>query len=214
MIRGGYGRSFGAVTTVTGSTHQRGFTQTFGVPDQGTNGILPNDPQPGFPDYPIPPFIDPSFANKDNIPWWQGKEATRLPEQNFWNLSIQRQFSGSTVLEVSYNALVGSHLQTQLLNVDQVDPKYLTQYGNTLLNSSGELSGRDCSRVQSPYPTFTVGTCPALDACWGSGATVARALRPSCSSPGWTPTEVAATIAGTPAITPASSAWNAGRAKG
>ena len=26
VIRGGYGRSFGAVTTVTGSTHQRGFT--------------------------------------------------------------------------------------------------------------------------------------------------------------------------------------------
>ena len=68
VIRGGYGRSFGAVTTVTGSTHQRGFTQTFGVPDQGTNGILPNMIlNQGYPNYPIPPFIDPSFANKDNI---------------------------------------------------------------------------------------------------------------------------------------------------
>ena len=179
VIRGGYGRSFGAVTTVSGSTHQRGFTQTYGVPDQGTNGILPNMIlSQGFPNYPIPPFIDPSFANKDNIPWWQGREATRLPEQNFWNLSIQRQFSGSTVLEVSYNALIGSHLQTQLLNIDQLDPKYLTQYGNTLLNSLVTSPAAVAAGFKSPYPTFADNCTNALDACWGSGATVARALRP------------------------------------
>ena len=92
VVRTSYGRSFGAVTTVTGSTHQRGFTQTYGVPDQGTNGVQPNlILKNGFPTYPIPPFIDPSFANKDNIPWWQGKEATRLPEQN----SGTSRFSGN-----------------------------------------------------------------------------------------------------------------------
>ena len=49
------------------------------MPDQGTNGILPNMIlNQGFPNYPIPPFIDPSFANKDNIPWWQGRET--LPQ--------------------------------------------------------------------------------------------------------------------------------------
>jgi hypothetical protein len=179
VIRGGYGRSFGAVTTVTGSTHQRGFTATPPVPDLQTNGILPNMIlSQGFPSYAIPPFIDPSFANKDNIPWWQGREATRLPEQNFWNLSIQRQFSGSTVLEVSYNALIGSHLQTQLLNVDQVDPKYLTQYGNTLLNSLVNSPAAIAAGFKSPYPTFTDNCSPVQDACWGPGATVARALRP------------------------------------
>jgi hypothetical protein len=179
VIRTAYGRSFGAVTTVTGSTHQQGFTQTFGVPDQGTNGILPNMILgQGFPNYPIPPFIDPSFANKANMPWWQGQEATRLPEQNFWNLSIQRQLSNATVLEVSYNALIGSHLQTQLLNVDQVDPKYLGQYGQSLMNSLITAPAAVAAGFKSPYPTFTLGTCPALQACWGSGATVARSLRP------------------------------------
>ena len=179
VIRAAYGRSFGAVTTVTGSAHQRGFTQTYGVPDQGTNGVLPNMVlNQGFPNYPIPPFIDPSFANKDNIPWWQGQEATRLPEQNFWNVSIQRQISNATVLEVSYNALIGSHLQTQLLNIDQVNPKYLSQYGQTLMSSLVTSPAAVAAGFKSPYPSFTVGTCPAQDACWGSGATVARSLRP------------------------------------
>ena len=132
----------------------------------------------GYPTYPIPPFIDPSFANKDSIPWWQGQEATRLPEQNFWNFSIQRQLSSATVLELSYNALVGSHLQTQLLNVNQVDPKYLAQYGQTLMNSLVTAPAAVAAGFKSPYPSFTTATCPAQDACWGSGATVGRSLRP------------------------------------
>lgn len=179
VIRTSYGRSFGAVTTVSGSTHQRGFTQTYGVPDNGTNGVLPNMIlKEGFPNYPVPPFIDPSFANKDNIPWWQGREATRLPEQNFWNLSIQRQLGSTAVLEVSYNALIGSHLQAQLLNFDQVNPKYLGQYGFALMNSLITSPAAVAAGFKSPYPTFTNTSGPALDAWWGSGATVARSLRP------------------------------------
>jgi outer membrane receptor protein involved in Fe transport len=179
VIRTSYGRSFGAVTTVTGSTHQRGFTQTFGVPDNGTNGILPNMIlSAGFPSYPVPPFIDPSFANKDNIPWWQGHEATRLPEQNFWNFSIQRQLSSSMILEASYNAVIGSHLQSQLLNYDQVNPADLTQYGFKLMNSLITSPAAVAAGFASPYPTFTDKSCPAQSACWGSGATVARSLRP------------------------------------
>ena len=179
VLRASYGRSFGAVTTVTGSTHQRGFTQTYGVPDNGSNGVLPNlILKDGFPQYPVPPFIDPAFANKDNIPWWQGQEATRLPESNFWNLSIQRQLSSGMVLDLSYNALVGSHLQTQLLNYDQVNPKLLTQNGFALLNSLVSSPAAVAAGFKSPYPSFTTATCPAQDACWGGGATVARSLRP------------------------------------
>jgi hypothetical protein len=171
VIRGGYGRSFAAITTVTGSTHQRGFTQTYGIPDNGTNGVLPNAIlKDGFPSYPIPPFIDPSFANKDNIPWWQGQEATRPPENNAWNLSVQRQFGSNMVMEVSYNALIGSHLQTQLLNIDQVDPKYLAQYGAALLTTRIDNPAVVATGVKAPYPTFIQD--------WAGGATLSRALRP------------------------------------
>lgn len=179
VIRASIGRSYGAVTTVTGSTHQRGFTQTYGVPDNGSNGVIPNMIlKDGFPNYPVPPFIDPSFANKDNIPWWQGQEATHLPTSDFWNLSIQRQINASTIVETSYNATIGSHLQSQLLNVDQVNPKFLDQYGYALMNSLVTSPAAVAAGFKSPYPTFTVGTCPAQDACWGGGATVARSLRP------------------------------------
>lgn len=179
VIRSSYGRSFGAIQTVSGSTHQRGFTQTYSVPGNGTNGIIPNMIlRDGFPQYPVPPFIDPSFANKDNIPWWQGKEATRAPETNFWNLSIQRQMSQSSVLEIGYNANVGSHLQTQLLNYNQVNPAALDRYGFATLNSLVGSAAANAAGIGSPYPTFTVGTCPAQDACWGSGAIAGRALRP------------------------------------
>ena len=105
--------------------------------------------------------------------------------------------------------------QTQLLNIDQVDPEVPHAIRQHPAEQPGELSGRECSRVQESLPDLTVGTCPALDACWGSGATVARCFGVlSRSSPGWTPTEVAATTAGTRAIMPVSSACNAGRAKG
>src|SRR5712692_4804633 len=171
VIRASYGRSFAAITTVTGSTHQRGFTQTYGIPDNGSVGVLPNAIlKDGFPSYPIPPFIDPSFANKDNIPWWQGEEATRPPENNAWNFSVQRQLSSSMVLEASYNGLVGSHLQSQLLNYNQVDPKYLAQYGGALLSGQFDNPAVAAAGIRAPYPTFVQD--------WGSGTAAGRALRP------------------------------------
>ncbi len=171
VIRAGYGRSFAAITTVTGSTHQRGFTQTYSIPDNGTAGVLPNAIlKDGFPSYPIPPFIDPSFANKDNIPWWQGREATRPPENNSWNLSIQHQLSSASLVEVSYNAMIGSHLQSQLLNYDQVNPAFLAKYGQALLTLPFDSPAAIAAGITAPYANFKNE--------WGSGATVGRALRP------------------------------------
>ena len=151
VIRGGYALSYGAITTVSGSTHQRGFTQTYTAP-QGSGGITPAFTlDGGFPAYPIPPFINPSFANGDNIPWWQGKEATRPPEFNNFNLSLQRQIGSSMVVEASYNGVMGSHLQTQLLNYDQVPTRYLTAFGTV------EQSTRFLTAGSAPlWPTNTV----------------------------------------------------------
>jgi hypothetical protein len=82
------------------------------------------------------------------------------------------------VVDVSYNALIGSHLQSQLLNVDQTNPAFLTQYGNTVLNSLVTSPTAIAAGFGSPYPTFALSTCTPQQACWGSGATVGRALRP------------------------------------
>src|SRR5204862_7405295 len=70
VIRGSYARAFGAITTVTGSSHNRRFTQVLGFSNT-SNGVQPTFLlNQGLPDWPRPPFVDPSFANKDNIPWW------------------------------------------------------------------------------------------------------------------------------------------------
>jgi Carboxypeptidase regulatory-like domain len=177
VIRGSYALSYGAITTVTGSTHQRGFTQTYSAP-QGSGGIQPGFIlSQGFPAYPIPPFIDPSFANGDNIPWWQGSEATHPPAFNNFNLSLQRQLGSSMVVEASYNAVIGSHLQSQLLNYDQVPSKYLTAFG-TIDQSTAVLNSRIGSALANSWGI--VEPYPGFNAYWNAhgGATVKQALRP------------------------------------
>jgi hypothetical protein len=172
VIRGSYARSFGAITTVTGSTHQRGFTQSLGF-SNSTQGITPTFLlSQGLPPWPKPPFIDPSFANSDSIPWWQGREATRPPEFNNLNLSIQRQLSPNTMLEASYNGVIGSHLQAGLLNYDQLNPIYLQKYGADLLNASILSPQAAAAGIKPPYPGF--------EAQWGPQGqdTVGQALRP------------------------------------
>jgi Carboxypeptidase regulatory-like domain len=170
VIRGGYGRSFGQIQTTTGSAHNMGntLTQTF---SNGSNGIQPTFLlNQGLPAWTAPPFINPSVSNGSSVSWWQGSEATRPPEDNNFNLSIQRQLTSSIVLEGSYNAVIGSHLVSGLLNYNQVNPAYLNQYGASLLTSPINSPAAVAAGFTPPFPGF--------QQLWGSRATVAQALRP------------------------------------
>jgi hypothetical protein len=82
------------------------------------------------------------------------------------------------LVEASYNASLGSRLQSQLLNYNQVNPANLTKYGFSLMNSLVTSPTAAAAGFKSPYPTFTNTSGPAQDGWWGSGATVARSLRP------------------------------------
>jgi hypothetical protein len=150
------------VTTVTGSTHNQGFSTNPGFSTQD-NGVTPAFLLSGsFPAFPLPPFVNPSGSNGLAIPWWQGKEATRLPEYNSWNLSIQRQLNSSTVLDVSYNGQAGAHLQTALLNINQVPTQYLTTLGPALLNSNINSPAAVAAGITKPYPTFNGSVAQSL----------------------------------------------------
>lgn len=179
VIRASAGLSYGNITTVTGSTHQRGFTLTLNFPDS-TQGVQPSYlAKNGLPAWSAPPFIEPGFANRDAMPWWQGSQATRPPAFITWNLSIQRQLSPTMVMETSYNASLGDGLQSGLLNYNQVDPKYLTQYGAGLLNSSVTSAAAVAAGIRLPYPNFADPIGLRGTGGWGAGqATVARSLRP------------------------------------
>jgi hypothetical protein len=169
VVRGSYGRFFGQLMSVTGSTHNMGFTLTQTFPNQ-SGGINPTYMfDKGMPPWTAPPFINPSVSNGSSVSWFQGKETTRLPETNNFNLSIQRQLTGSMLMEVSYNASVGSHLQAQLLNVNQDNPALLTAFGTidqstAVLNSSVGSALANANGITAPYPGFT--------------GTVKQALRP------------------------------------
>ena len=70
---------------------------------------------------------------------------------------------------------MGEHLQTELLQYNQINPKYLTAFGTvaqsiTVLNSLVGSAAANAAGVFAPFPTF--------NSLWGSRATVAQALRP------------------------------------
>jgi hypothetical protein len=162
VIRSSYARSFAVTTTVTGSTHNTGFS-TIPVFTSTDNGVTPafllSD---RFPPFPLPPFINPSVANGQSPAWFQGREATRMPENNSWDFSIERQLTNSTVLDVAYNGQAGSHLQSALLNYNQVNPIYLTALGPAILNSNINSAAATAAGIQKPYPTFTGSVAQAL----------------------------------------------------
>src|ERR1019366_2540074 len=59
-------RSFGFTETAQGSAHYAGFFQIY-TPANTTTGVqLTWTFQNGFPAYPLPPIIDPSFANNNS----------------------------------------------------------------------------------------------------------------------------------------------------
>ena len=108
------------------------------------------------------------------MPWWQNGEVSRLPEQLNWNFSIQRQLTGSLVLDVGYNGVVGSHLQAGLLNYNQLPFSVLQQYGKATLalnfNNATQAAQLAAMGFSVPYANFTKD--------FGNNATLAQALRP------------------------------------
>ncbi len=175
VIRGSYARSFGSLVSVSGSTHNMGYTltQTFSSSDAG---ILPTYTMDGgMPPWTAPPFINPSVSNGTSVAWFQGNEGTKLPAFDNMNVSIQRQLSSSMVFEIGYNGVLGDHLQAQLLDYNQISPKYLTEFGTvaqstTVLNSLVGSATANAAGITAPFSGF--------NALWGSRATVAQALRP------------------------------------
>ncbi|MBV6433449.1 MAG: hypothetical protein IANPNBLG_03627 [Bryobacteraceae bacterium] len=179
VFRAGFGRSFSKVTVVSGSGHFAGFIgqYAFNSGDQGVTSLYNWDN--GLPPYKLPPQIDPTFQNNLNVDFWQLSDAARAPENLFWTASIQRQLSTNTVLEVNYNALMGSHLQAGLVNLNQMPTVYLNDFINrfgaaqaiNLLRSDISSPAAQSAGIAPPYPNFT-------DRSVQSVRTVAQALRP------------------------------------
>ena len=133
----------------------------------------------GIPAYPLPPQIDPSFANNTNVDFWNAKEALRPATYDTWTVSMQRELFRGMTLEVDYNASKGSNLQANLLNLNQVPLSVvndlIARFGAAgavaLLNSQITSAAAVAAGIRPPYPNFTN---PAVQ----TNRSVAQALRP------------------------------------
>ena len=169
-IRMGYGRSFSKVTVVQGSGHFAGFIGQYFFQSLNQGVTPPYKLDQGLPAYPLPPQINPSFSNGNNVEYWQGQEATRAPEQNSWTFSFQRQVGRTLVVEAAYNGVVGSHLQTGVLNLNQTPTPIfndlVTRYGGTpalnILRADIGSALAQQAGIARPYPTFTGSVAQAL----------------------------------------------------
>src|SRR5262249_19929685 len=171
-FRAGLGRSFSRITAVQGSGHFAGFIGQYQF-DNTSQGVQPTFKlDDGLPPYKLPPAIDPAFSNGNSVDWWQGQNATRAPESLTWTFTMQRELGGHTVVEVGYNAAVGTHMQSGILNYNQVPTsvfnQLLAQFGATqalnILRANIASSTAQASGIRPPYPSFT--------------GTVAQGLRP------------------------------------
>jgi hypothetical protein len=173
VIRTYAGRSFGAVKTTGGSTHFDGFILNFTntSQDNSINDLVYWDR--GFPAYQRPPFIDPTLANDREVHFWQRSDAGRPTEFYTWNLDVQQELTASTVFTAGYTGTKGTYLASNLNRINQLDPKYINQYGLNLLRSNitsaaaraagipipyagfGSLTAHTVQRALTPYPQYT-----------------------------------------------------------
>jgi hypothetical protein len=179
-IRTAFGRSFSRVTVVGSSGHYDGFARIYtnSTPDSGITPAFLVDAGPSIP-YILPPVIDPTISNNNDVHHWQPQDAVRAPESLYWTLSVQRQLTANTVLEIGYNATVGTHLQTGNVNINQASTpafmSYVSKLGETgardLFNADISSAVARANGVPIPYANFTN---PAIQL----RRTVSQAYRP------------------------------------
>lgn len=157
VVRGGIGRTFGQVRTTNGSTHFAGAITIWNIssPD-GINTLFPLDTGfTGVNAAPQPPSVNPAFANNGGVDWWQYQEVSRMPENWNWTLSLQRELPGRVLVEAAYNASIGAHLISGLLNVNQLPSRYITDPKiQPLLSSRIDSPAVIAAGFTKPYASF------------------------------------------------------------
>jgi hypothetical protein len=165
VIRGGVGIFEGSAGDVLENGVRANYTDGFNANpnfSSADGGITPGFYiDNGFPAFPAPPFLDPSLKNDSDINYLAPEDGTP-PRIVYWNFDVQRQLPGKFLLDVGYVANSAHHTGSNLVNLNQLDPKYLT-LGNTL-NAQLTPALEQQLGVASPYSTFS--------------GTVAQALRP------------------------------------
>lgn len=166
VLRVSAGRTFGPVKSSGGSTHFEGLILNTNWSSSDLDVLdFPTTLDKGLPAWTPPPFRDPAFSNNVATTYfWQKSDAGRPPVLDSWNFNLQQQLKGNVVVSAAYSGTKGTHLDSSIVNVNQLDPKYIKQYGLTLLRSSITSAAARAANIPIPFAGFN--------------STVQRALTP------------------------------------
>jgi len=143
------------VKTTGGSTHFQGLI----LNSTYTNSALPPytyfNIDDGLPPWTPPPFRGPITDLGGTTYFWQKTDSGRPPEFYTWNFDVQHQLQQNMVFTIGYTGTRGVHLSSFVLNFNQMDPKYFTQYGRDLLLASITSPAAQAAGIPLPYPGFT-----------------------------------------------------------
>jgi outer membrane receptor protein involved in Fe transport len=115
-----------------------------------------------------PPLLDPSILNGQSAYTMAGN-SNQWSNTNSVQVDIQKSFARNYVINVGYLGQSTHHLPNEMLNIlNQVNPKYLAL--GSLLNDNILDPRVVAAGFTPPYPGFTTT--------YGSGATLAQALKP------------------------------------
>ena len=161
VLRAAYGVMFDSNEAASVHLNQQGFFTQSAL--QSLNaGVTPAfNWNSGFPTVPLGPYLDPTFANGASTSWMPPNGA-RAPIVENYNVGIQKRLWAGIVVDASYVGTQSHHMYTGTLNLNQLDPKYLTL--GTVLQSNVGSAQANAAGITAPYPGFT--------------GTVAQALRP------------------------------------
>lgn len=164
VVRGGIGifeGSAGDVLENGSRVFSDGFNASpnFNSPDSGITPAFYIDN--GFPNFPRPPFLDPTLDNGNSISYIQPQDGTP-PRVYYWNVDVQRALPAKILLDVGYVGNNSTHTSSSLENLNQLNPKYLA-LGDVL---NQQLTPAISAQYDVPYPWATFN------------GTVYQALRP------------------------------------
>jgi hypothetical protein len=89
-----------------------------------------------------------------------GRGDGRPPYFQSWSLDYQRTVKGGILVDVAYVGNKGTRLGTNLISINEVDPKYLS-LGTTLSQQVGSAAAI-AAGVSAPYPGFRGSVAQAL----------------------------------------------------
>lgn len=163
VLRGGFGYFTGTSGDVLENGIRQQYSDGFNVePTWGTAnlGVTPAFYlQDGYPSFQLPPFISPTLDNNATIFWDRPQDGTTAFIAN-WSLDLQRELPGHFLLDVGYVANSAHHLGSNLVNPNQINPKYLS-LGNALNAPLSSAAGQ-ATGVPLPYAGFTGTVAQAL----------------------------------------------------